>query len=145
MKAGKGIGLIIIGILLFILGFLYGRERAIHYPPKIEKEKISIERVGEPVYRQARKESKLKKESELKEKFFTLQVGSFEKKEHAENLFQKLRKKGYPVFLKRVDLKEKGIWYRVKVGEYPTKVEAEKFKEKLEKEEGLKESLIIPF
>jgi cell division septation protein DedD len=130
----KATGLIIIGILLFILGFLYGRERAVYYPPEIRGE------VEKPAPREA------KKKFELKEKLFTLQAGSFEKKEHAEELFQELQKKGYPVFLEKADLKGKGVWYRVKLGEFSTRAEAEKFREELGKEEqGLKESIIIPF
>ena len=129
---------------------MYGSERVPRYPSR--QSKIKIERGGmkaplkkveekksesKPLYREARKESKSEKD------LFTVQLGSFEKKEHAEELLQKLQKKGYPVFLEKADLGKKGTWYRVKAGEFISKQEAEKLRKRLENEEGLKEGLVV--
>lgn len=139
----KAVGLAIIGILLFVLGFLYGREAAMRYPLKTEKQRIFIKELT------GKKESKpepgpVSRGPQPVKALFTLQVGSFEDKKHARQLLEKLEKKDYPVSLEKADLGEKGIWYRIKVGEFSTKEEAEEFGKKLEKEENLK-GFIVPF
>lgn len=57
---------------------------------------------------------------------FTLQVGSYPTDVEAQTQMGVLEAKGLQPFLKSVKLGEKGNWYRVYVGEYPTKEEAEK-------------------
>ena len=67
-------------------------------------------------------------------KFFIL-VASFRKKDMANTLAKKLVKFGYRGKVEKVDLKDKGTWFRVCVGNYPGKDEAKKhariIKEKL--------------
>ncbi len=60
-----------------------------------------------------------------KEEFFIL-VASFRKKEMADVLAKKLDKYGYKGSVDRVELKEKGVWFRVCVGNYAKKAEASK-------------------
>jgi len=60
-----------------------------------------------------------------KKEFFIL-VASFRKKEMADVLAKKLSKYGYKGNVERVELKEKGIWFRVCVGNYAKKAEASK-------------------
>ena len=61
---------------------------------------------------------------------FIVQVASFQKKRNAVNLLGKLKSQGYPVF---VDLYEtdKGIFYRVRVGNFDTRSRAEDFRQKV--------------
>jgi len=51
---------------------------------------------------------------------YTLQVGSFSRKNGAEELMGRLKDKGQEAYLTEVDLGSKGVWYRVRVGRYPT-------------------------
>ena len=69
---------------------------------------------------------------------FSLQVGSFKKVELAEFLETNLKNKGYPVYVESVLINEIGqVWYRVFVGRFSTKIEAEKIGIKVKEVEGL--------
>jgi hypothetical protein len=69
---------------------------------------------------------------------FSLQVGSFKKIELAEFLETDLENKGYPVYVESVLINEMGqVWYRVFVGRFSTKIEAEKIGIKVKELEGL--------
>lgn len=58
-------------------------------------------------------------------KVFTIQVHSFQDSLKAEKDVESLLKKGYSGFVLKKDLKEKGIWYRVCIGEFENKTKAE--------------------
>ncbi len=87
---------------------------------QLERHKISSKqspnKSGE--LRQGEKKSK-------REKFFIL-VASFRKGDMAKALANRLKKYGYSGNVEKVDLKEKGVWYRVCVGNYSQKSEARK-------------------
>jgi Flp pilus assembly protein TadD len=53
-------------------------------------------------------------------KTYGLHVSSWRDHEWAFSHCAKLRAKGYETWINRVDLGEKGVWYRVLVGSYPT-------------------------
>ena len=69
---------------------------------------------------------------------FSIQVGSFQKIELAEILEIDLEKKGYPVYVESTLFNEMGqVWYRVFIGRFSTKIEAEKIGIKIKEVEGL--------
>ena len=69
---------------------------------------------------------------------FSIQVGSFQKIELAEILETDLEAKGYPVYVESAFINEKSeVWYRVFVGRFSTKIEAEKIGIKVKEVEGL--------
>ncbi len=53
-----------------------------------------------------------------------------------------LKKKGYPAFFKAVTLEGKGTWYRVYLGEYSDKKDAQKMAQLARKRDGLKPVVI---
>ena len=57
-------------------------------------------------------------------KLYSIQVHSFKDQTKAQKSVDDLKKAGYTPFLLRRDLKEKGIWYRVCVGEFESRQEA---------------------
>ncbi len=63
---------------------------------------------------------------------YLVHVSSFRRIDHAKDEALYLMGWGYPVFLYRIDLGGKGIWYRVYVGPSDTREEAEAFKIKLD-------------
>jgi cell division protein FtsN len=63
---------------------------------------------------------------ELKEKGYYLQVGSMKDRINAENLVAKLQQSGYRALYREETVKGKGIWYRVYINGYKSKLEAEK-------------------
>ena len=72
---------------------------------------------------------------------FTIQVASFRDQSKAQKALDDLRKSGYDGFMAMKDLKEKGTWYRVCVGTFDTKDQADQILSKLKKDH--KDSFII--
>lgn len=57
---------------------------------------------------------------------FTLNVGSFKERKNAEDCKDGLVEKGFSASVKEVDVPEKGTWYRVSVGEFSSREEAQR-------------------
>jgi len=69
---------------------------------------------------------------------FSVQVGSFQKIEFAEILETELDNKGYPAYVEPAFIDEESeVWYRVFVGKFSTKSEAEQIGIKVKEVEGL--------
>lgn len=68
---------------------------------------------------------------------YTVQIGSFQNTDAAYNLEKKLGSKGYPSFVIKAVIPNKGTWYRVRVGTFNSKDKAARYAEKLQKTEGL--------
>jgi cell division septation protein DedD len=62
---------------------------------------------------------------------YTIQVAAVQTSDNAERLVMKLRKKGYPAYQVRVQVKGKGVWHRVRVGAFKNRTEAERMLAKL--------------
>ena len=62
---------------------------------------------------------------------YTIQVGSFRKKDRAEAMLKELTQAGHPAQIVSKDLQEKGLWYRLYVGAFATKSEADQYIPKL--------------
>jgi cell division septation protein DedD len=56
---------------------------------------------------------------------FSVHVFSFKTQQSAQAEIDRLNKRGFNAYLETVDLGAKGIWHRVKVGNYATRAEAE--------------------
>ncbi|MEW6774840.1 MAG: SPOR domain-containing protein [Bdellovibrionota bacterium] len=67
---------------------------------------------------------------------YTIQVASFTKKADAQPLLKKLESRGYPAFLSTGKVKGK-TYYRVRVGKFGTKEEADRLRPGLERAENL--------
>ncbi len=67
-------------------------------------------------------------------KNFTIQVASLKKPEAADRVVKKLMKKGYHAYITSAKIPGKGIWYRVRIGDFKTKAEARSTLNKLKKE-----------
>jgi cell division protein FtsN len=55
---------------------------------------------------------------------YSIHAGSFRKTEFAQKDVDRFSKLGFNAYIERVDLVDKGIWYRVKIGLYNTRAEA---------------------
>lgn len=62
---------------------------------------------------------------------YTIQLQSSPDKQKVEELLTELRNRGYAAYAIQADLKEKGIWYRIRLGKYSSQEEAIKDAEKL--------------
>ncbi len=55
---------------------------------------------------------------------YSIHAGSFRKTELAQKDVNRFSKLGFNAYIKRVNLGDKGVWYRVKIGLYNTRAEA---------------------
>jgi len=95
-----------------------------------EEEKPRVAKVEEPKV-QAIPEQKLPMGK------FTINVASFRQKVRAERLMGELKNKGYKAFVAEASIPKRGTWYRVSVGRFPSRGEAETFARELKEKEGL--------
>jgi cell division septation protein DedD len=68
---------------------------------------------------------------------FTVNVGSFKERVKAERLMNELKEKGYKVFVAEAIIPQKGTWYRVSVGRFPSLKEAQAFARAVKEKEGI--------
>jgi cell division septation protein DedD len=73
---------------------------------------------------------------------YTIQAASVKNPKDADQLIQKLKKSGYPAYRAIGKIPGKGIWFRVRIGEYKSKSEALGVIKKLKKD-GLKPILVM--
>ena len=73
---------------------------------------------------------------------YTIQAASVRDSKDADRLVQKLRKSGYPAYRVIGKPAGKGIWFRVRIGEYQSKSEALSMMNKLKKD-GMKPILVM--
>ena len=73
---------------------------------------------------------------------FTLQVGSFETQEEANQFATDLRAHGHPTFLVRTGTPERGNWFRVRVGPFHSRREAASYQTRFERQERLPTFLV---
>jgi len=122
-------------------------------------EKIGASEALKPVIQTTRKESVKKKvrsaddvkrpghqikKAKKKSTYFVLQIASYRERERANKEGRRWRDKGYRAKVRRADLgPEKGIWYRVHLGEYRSVEEAKSEAKKLAQKHDLR-SYVVP-
>jgi DedD protein len=79
-------------------------------------------------------------------KIYAVQAKAFREKDDAMIFMgyikKELRRSKYKAFIMPVELPGKGKWYRVRIGKFPSRLEAEKFKSGFEKRLGLETFLV---
>ena len=68
---------------------------------------------------------------------FTVQVAAFNERSAAQAMVDRLSRKGYPAYLLAQQIPGKGLWYRVRIGHYPERGEAEGVADRLQQKERL--------
>ncbi len=71
------------------------------------------------------------------EKPYTIQVAAYKNKKDALLLIYKLRKRGFRAYFQRVNILGRGIWYRVRIGHFPTKEKASQIANRVRRETSL--------
>jgi cell division septation protein DedD len=75
---------------------------------------------------------------------FQLQVASFKEQADADRLVEDLRRRGHRAYRIPANVPERGIWQRVRIGPFKTKLEATKYKSELEKTERISPFVVDP-
>jgi cell division septation protein DedD/nucleoid DNA-binding protein len=63
--------------------------------------------------------------------YYVVQVAAFRSNSIAENEAAKFRNKGYSAFVEKAEIQGMGIWFRVRVGNFPTLREAQEFQSRV--------------
>ncbi|HEX5036839.1 MAG TPA: SPOR domain-containing protein [bacterium] len=66
---------------------------------------------------------------------FTIQVGSYQSSNEASAALRGWKKKGYSAYTAVGTIPDKGTWYRVRIGGFPSREEAQKFLDKFKAKE----------
>jgi len=75
---------------------------------------------------------------------YTIQVVSVKEPAHALKIHKKLREKGFDVFIQRVDLRERGVWLRIRVGKFSYRNAAARMLRELHAKTTVKGGQIVP-
>jgi DedD protein len=101
-------------------------------PKEVQTQQSSAAAVATPLKETATTPAEVPEE--IKEILFTIQVASFKDKTKADKALEDLKKKGYAAYNFTRDLGDKGVWYRIYVGKFDTKSQAEELLTEVKKE-----------
>lgn len=65
---------------------------------------------------------------------YTIQVLSSSQKASAETALNKVKAAGYPAYLQEVNIPDRGTWYRIYVGRFQTRAQADEYLTKVKKD-----------
>lgn len=85
-------------------------------------------------------EKKTEKKSEAKAKGtgkFTIQVSAFQSRSQADHLVSTLKHKGYDAYIAQASIPGKGVWYRVRIGNYASRDAAQAVANSLKRKENI--------
>lgn len=68
---------------------------------------------------------------------FTIQVSAFQSRSQADQLVSNLKNKGYDAYIAQAVIPGKGIWYRVRIGTFGSRDDAQKTANTLKRKEGI--------
>lgn len=68
---------------------------------------------------------------------FTIQVSAFQNRGQADHLVSNLKNKGYDAYIAQAVIPGKGIWFRVRIGHYASRDDAQKTANTLKRKEGI--------
>lgn len=75
-------------------------------------------------------------------KLYTVQVGAMKDKALADAMVSKLKKAGYSAYIASSESSGKGTWYRVRLGTFPNKEDAQREVVKIKKNEGMQAAVV---
>jgi cell division septation protein DedD len=75
---------------------------------------------------------------------FQLQVASFKDQADADRLVEDLRRRGHRAFRQAAYVTDRGLWYRVRIGPFKSRFEAQKYKSEFERNERVSPFLVDP-
>lgn len=117
--------LILLLIVVVFIGFQWiglRKQKSILVSPQIAREEVHLTMTGEKL--KAEEKAATAQAILTAGVGFTIQVASFQDKARAELVCEELKKKGYMPVISAKDLGDKGVWYRVSVGDFENEEKA---------------------
>lgn len=74
---------------------------------------------------------------------YSIQVGSYPNMDEASGRVSGWREKGYPAFMMIADIPDRGRWYRVRIGSFATKDDAQGYLEKFRSQEDAEAIIVL--
>lgn len=74
---------------------------------------------------------------------YSLQVGSYQQMGEANFAVEKWKTKGYRAFLMIADIPDRGRWYRVRVGGFASREEAQKYQQQFQSQEAIQAIVVM--
>lgn len=113
-----------------------GPDRKIEGEERGGREKVTV---TSPPTRKVKEVEKVPEKTDL----YFVQVGSFQEQRKAEALRDRLANGGYKTQLVPVEIEDRGLWYRVRLGGYKSLKQAQAVKHKVAVEEDIRGAKII--
>lgn len=152
------LAILILGVVIFLLGVSVGKKQAqIVAPSEIpeKKEAIQFEKKEPIPFKEPKKiteqkpvtapkiKEEVKRQPVIPKDQYFIQVGAFNNRNAASTFADRFRKEGYPVLILEPYSSDKNPVYRVRIGGYASREEAQKAKEQLKSSLKIKDSFII--
>ncbi len=113
------------------------REEPVEEAPMKEVKEV-------PAKTEAKKETKPETKGEIKPKGkFSVQVGSYQSEREAATSLGHWKKKGYSAFVAVGQVPDKGTWYRVRIGGFNNRDDAQKYLQKLKEKEKVSALVVL--
>lgn len=125
---------------------LMAANEAAEKSPNVEEQQVAQTQQGEerPLRQASEDEAagviKVKSSENTK---YAVQVGSYPDVKEASFRVEEWKSKGYPAYMMIVNLGEKGQWYRVRVGAFPDKDQANEYLSNLSSREQIKDAFVV--
>jgi len=74
---------------------------------------------------------------------YSLQIGSYQQMAEANTAVERWKGKGYSAFLMIADIPDRGRWYRVRLGGFASREEAQKYKKEFESQEATQAIVVM--
>ncbi len=104
---------------------------------------LSKTRGNEKEPQTAKTAGETKKETDnAPKKLYTVQVGAMKDKALADAMVSKLKKAGYSAYIASSESSGKGTWYRIRLGTFPNKEDAQREIVKIKKNEGMQATVV---
>jgi len=93
------------------------KTKAVPKPEKMSESTKSETKVAPPVF-------ETRTSGEKPDKHYSIQVASLKDPQEADKLVEMFRKRGYPAYRASAEVRNTGVWHRVRIGPFPKQSEA---------------------
>ncbi|NOR53489.1 MAG: hypothetical protein GQ536_05320 [Candidatus Aminicenantes bacterium] len=154
------LGILILGVVVFLLGVSVGKKQAqivreSELPAQVkldqgkDKEILPSTKPKDAIDKELASHQKVRAKTQKKpptagkKELFYIQVGAFNKREPASAFAEEFEKKGYPALVLEPFPSDRRTVFRVRIGGYETKEEAEEVNNRLKSESTRKKDYFI--